>query len=278
MTENYDRYKYCFTTASSEAADLARVHFGILDTVAKAIRQKGIDKVKVAQLVEKSSGGDRIFAAASKVIPHMGMEIVGNWRPSPAASDLRAETAAIKKSGAHIIYTVFSGPGGKVFGKQLEELKIPAIVAGSPAASLFPESGIPYSVTMMTPYSISAKITDKNQAFYKEFLERSGGELCVAPCYDQILSLASVMEEVDTLSADKLVKAMEKHKHNGVGGLIGYDSKDHRTVFLEGYKPVYGVQQLPVGEGVVVWPEDAKVDSHPVQIPQWMVDAWKESR
>ncbi len=277
MKKAYNRYKYCFASAATDPADIAKVHLGIVDVIAKAIRQKGITKVKVAQMVEKSSGGDRIFAATSKIIPTMGMEIVGNWRPSPAASDLRAETAAIKSSNPNIIYTVFSGPGGIVFGKQIAELKIPAIVGGSPAASLFPAQGILYSVTMMGPMSISARITDKNQAFYKEFMKRSGGELCVGSSYDAIVGLAVNIEKVGSLDQDKLIKAMETEEYSGVAGVMKYDPKDHRTLFLKGYRPVYGVQQLPDLHSAVVWPTDSAVKAQPVQVPQWMVDDWKKS-
>ncbi len=281
MKRAYNRYRYCFTMAATDPADVAKVHLGILDVVAKAIRQKGIEKVKVAQMVEKTLGGDRIFIATSQILPKMGMEIVGNWRPSPSASDLRAETAAIKSSGANVIYTVFSGAGGIVFGKQLGELKIPAIVAGSPAASLFPEQGIPYSVTMMGASSIASKVTAHNQAFYKEFLKRSGGELCVASAHAAILALAGNIEKAGSLDPEKLIKFMETEEYSGVAGVIKYDPKDHRTVFLKGYRPVYGVQQLPNADDQIVWPADAPgsaVKARSVQIPQWMVDAWKKGK
>lgn len=276
MTKNYDRYKYCFTAASGYPADVAKVHLGIVDTVAKAVRQAGVDKVRVAQLVEKSAGGDAIFAVTSKTLPEMGMEIVGSWRPSPSASDLRAETAAIKTSNPHIIYAVFSGAGGIVFGKQLTELKIPAITAGSPAASLFPEQGIEYSVTMMTPLSTSANITDKNVAFYKEFLKRSNNELCTTSAYDVIMNLAGCIEKAGSVETDAIIKAMESTEYAGVTGLTKIDPKEHKTVYLEGYRSNYGVQQLPNGQAAVVWPTDAAVKAQPVQIPQWMIDAWKK--
>jgi branched-chain amino acid transport system substrate-binding protein len=279
MTKNYDRYKYCFTAASMEPADIAKVHLGIVGVVSKAVRQSGLTKVKVAQMVEKTAGGDGIIAMTTNVFPKMGMEIAGIWRPSPSASDLRAETAAIKSSNPNIIYTVFSGAGGIVFGKQLAELKIPAIVAGSPAASLFPAQGIEYSVTMMSAASIPIKISDKNIAFYNEFLKRSGGELCVASAHDTIMNLAHNIELAGSLDANAIIKNMEAQEYpGGIGGPVKYDPKDHRTIMLKGYKPVYGVQQLPGGKVAIVWPTDAAVKASPVQIPQWMIDSWKNAK
>lgn len=276
MKNNYDRYKYCFAIAAMEPADIARVHLGIMGVVNQGVRKAGIAKAKVAQLVEKTIGGDAIMQVTTSVLPQMGMEIVGAWRPSPAASDLRAETAAIKSSNPHIIYTVFSGAGGIVFGTQMAELKIPAIVAGSPASSLFPGKGIEYSVTLMSPATIPVKITDSNLAFYNEFLKRSGGELCVSSAHDSILNIAHNIELVGSLNADALIKSMVSQEYNGIGGPVKYDPKDHRTIFLKGFRPVYGVQQFPGGKAAVVWPTDGAVPANPVQVPEWMLDAWKK--
>jgi branched-chain amino acid transport system substrate-binding protein len=275
MTKDYNRYKYCFSTAADEASNIAKVHIGIVDVVNTAIKKSGVSKVKIAQMVEKTAGGDSIIQLTSTVFPKMGMEISGNWRPSPSASDLRAETAAIKSSNPNIIYTVFSGAGGIVFGKQLAELKIPAIVAGSPAASLFPKQGIEYSVTMMGAQSIPIKITKTNLAFYNEFLKRSGGELCVNTLYDAVMNLAHNIEVTGSLDAVALIKSMETQEYDGMAGYVKYDPKDHRVVFLKGYKSTYGVQMMPEGEAAVVWPTDAAVKAKPVNIPKWMIDAWK---
>lgn len=277
MTKDYERYKYCFAMSSAEPADIGKLHFGILEVVSKAVQDAGVAKVRAAQMVEKSAGGDAIMYLTSIVFPKIGLESVGIWRPSPAASDLRAETAAIKSLNPHIIYTVFSSSGGIIFGKQVAELKVPAIVAGSPASSLFPGKGIDYSVTLMTPGSIPIKITDKNVPFYNEFLKRSGGELCAASAYDIILSLARNIESAGTLDADTLIKALETNEYQSIGGPVKFDPKDHRLVILNGFRPVYGVQHLPGGKAAIVWPRDAIVQVSPVQIPPWMIVEWKKT-
>ncbi len=277
MNRNPERYKYCFAVSSLESTDIGKVHLGIVDAVNQAIKKTGILKPKVAQMVEKTMTGDAILAMTTNYFPKMGMEIVGKWRPSPAASDLRAETAALKSSKANLIYTVFSGAGGIVFGSQMAELKIPAIVAGSPASSLFPGKGIDYSVTMMSVNTIPVRITDKNIQFYNEFLKRSGGELCTMSAHDTILNLAQNIEATGSLEANALIKSMETNVYHGIGGPVKYDQKDHRARLLDNYRPVYGVQQLPNGKVAVVWPADAAIKVQPVQIPQWMIDEWKKN-
>ncbi len=278
MEKNYNRYKYCFIATGLFPADIVKIHLGIMDVVSKAIRQKGVDKVKVAQMVQKTDEGDRIIAATSQILPKMGMEVVGSWRPSPSASDLRAETAAIRASGANMIYTVFYGAGGVIFGNQLAELKVPAIVVGSPARSGIPGQGNEYSVAMMSAATVRVKITDENIAWYDEFLKRSKGQVNSMSTYDAIMGLAASIEKVGSLDANALVKAMESEEYSGIVGVKKYDPKDHRTVFLKGYRPVYGIQQLPNYKYAVVWPTDAAVKAQPVQIPQWMIDAWKKAK
>jgi hypothetical protein len=131
---------------------------------------------------------------------------------------------------------------------------------------------------MMSPATIPVKITDKNLAFYEEFLKRSGGELCVMSAHDTIMNLMHNIELVGSLNAEALIKSMEVQEYDGIGGPVKYDPKDHRSIMLRGYKPVYGVQQLPGGKAAIVWPEDAAVKANPVQIPQWMLSEWKKSK
>ena len=58
------------------------------------------------------------------------MELVGVWRPSPVATDVTAELSAIQKSGANLIFTIFSSSVGITFARQAGELKIPALQVG----------------------------------------------------------------------------------------------------------------------------------------------------
>ena len=86
--------------------------------------------VKVAIVAEKAVWVDPMIKAAEGVIPKMGMEMVGIWRPSAGATDVTAELSAIQKSGANMIFTVFSSSVGIPFARQAGELKIPAVQVG----------------------------------------------------------------------------------------------------------------------------------------------------
>ena len=277
LRNDYDHYKYCFTTASAAPTALATAHIGIIETISDAVKEAGVKKPKVAQLVAKSRPGDAIIGLTTKVFPAKGMEIVGDWRPSNQAADLRAETAAIKSSHPNIIYAVFSGSAGLVFGKQVNELKIPAIVGESPASSLFPGQGIDYSVTMMGPQSISCKISEKNVAFYHEFLKRSNNELCVINAYDAVAFLLKAVQQAGSLKADRIIKILETETWSAIAGDMTYDPKYHKTKFLNNFRPVYGVQKLPGGKQSIVWPtEKTAVAAQKVSIPEWIKESWEK--
>ena len=84
----------------------------------------------MAIVAEKAVWVDPMIEAAKGVIPKMGMEVVGTWRPSAVATDVTAELAAIQQSGANLIFTIFSSSVGIPFARQAGELKIPAVQVG----------------------------------------------------------------------------------------------------------------------------------------------------
>ncbi len=84
----------------------------------------------MAIVAEKAIWVDPMIKAAKGVIPKMGMEVVGIWRPSAKATDVTAELSAIQQSGANLIFTIFSSSVGIPFARQAGELKIPAVQVG----------------------------------------------------------------------------------------------------------------------------------------------------
>ncbi len=93
-------------------------------------KELNLPMVKVAIVAEKLAGSKAMIEAAQGVIPKMGMEMVGIWRPSAVATDVTAELSAIQKSGANMIFTIFSASVGITFARQAGELKIPAVQVG----------------------------------------------------------------------------------------------------------------------------------------------------
>ena len=131
VAKDYDTYKYFFRGTPFHSRFLVRTCFIQMATVGTILKKSlGIEKVKVAIAAEKAMWVDPMIKAAEGFIPKMGMEVVGVWRPSPVATDVTAELSAIQRSGAHMIFTMFSSSVGIPFARQAGELKIPAAQVG----------------------------------------------------------------------------------------------------------------------------------------------------
>src|SRR5216684_8045798 len=122
VEKNYDRYKYWFRVAPVKSLDLARTLFAVLGTIGQQIRTDlKTETPKVAILAEKAVWTEALVAAAQKNLPGLKMEVVGTWQPSATATDVTAELSAIDRSGAHIVFTMLSGPVGISVGRQMGE-------------------------------------------------------------------------------------------------------------------------------------------------------------
>jgi branched-chain amino acid transport system substrate-binding protein len=109
VAKDYDQYKYFFRMTPFNSGFLVKTAFlHVAATAAEVKKQLGLDKIKVAFVAEKAQWADPMVPAVQATIPKMGMELVGIWRPSPVATDVSPELAAIQRSGAQIIFTVFS--------------------------------------------------------------------------------------------------------------------------------------------------------------------------
>jgi branched-chain amino acid transport system substrate-binding protein len=131
VAKDYNRYKYFFRVTPFNSTYLVRTSFAHMGYVGAILKKElKLPVVKVAIVAEKAVWVDPMIAAAQGVIPKMGMEVVGIWRPSAVATDVTAELTAIQKSGANLIFTIFSSSVGIPFARQAGELKIPAAQVG----------------------------------------------------------------------------------------------------------------------------------------------------
>ena len=111
--------------------DLARTLFAVLGSIGQQIRNDlKTDTPKVAILAEKAVWTEGLVAAAQKNLPALKMEVVGTWQPSAVATDVTAELSAIDRAGAHIVFTMLSGPVGISVGRQMGERNMKAVAWG----------------------------------------------------------------------------------------------------------------------------------------------------
>jgi branched-chain amino acid transport system substrate-binding protein len=259
---NYDRYKYWFRYTPTKDTDLARTLFAVMGSIAQQVRTElKTDAPKVALLAEKAVWTEGLIGAAQKNLPAMKMDVVGLWQPSATATDVTAELSAIDRAGAHIVFTMLSGPVGIVVGRQMGERNMKAVAWGINVEGQKDEfwkaaAGKAQFVSTLDTYA-EVEMTPKTIPFVRAFKERfKKAPTYNAATYDAIMFLKANIEQVGSLDADKLVAAMEKAEHVGTGSIVTFD-KRHDLVWAVGKTAGIAVQWQD-GQKVPFWPPNVK--------------------
>jgi branched-chain amino acid transport system substrate-binding protein len=267
---NYDRYKYWFRVTPVKDVDLARSVFAILASVAQQIRTElKTDAPKIAILAEKAVWTEALVAAAQKNIPAMKMEVVGTWQPSATATDVTAELSAIDRAGAHVVFTMLSGPVGISVGRQMGERNMKAVAFGINVEAQKDEfwqaaAGKAQFVSTLD-YISEVETTPKSIPFIRAFKDRyKKSPTYNAATYDAIMILKAAIEQAGTTDANKLVPVIEKMEHVGASAHITFD-KRHDLVWAVGKTAGLGVQWQD-GKKVAFWPPQVK-GMQPFKLP-----------
>jgi branched-chain amino acid transport system substrate-binding protein len=262
VEENHSRYKYWFRYTPTKDIDLARTLFAVMASIAQQVRTElKTDTPKVALLAEKAVWTTGLIAAAQKNLPAMKMEVVGLWQPSATATDVTAELSAIDRAGAHIVFTMLSGPVGVSVGRQMGERNMKAVAWGINVEGQKEEfwqatAGKAQFVSTLDTYA-EVEMTPKTIPFVRTFKERyKKMPTYNAATYDAIMMLKAVIEKEGTLDADKLVAAIEKVEHVGTGSVVTFD-KRHDLVWAVGKTAGIAVQWQD-GQKVPFWPPNIK--------------------
>jgi branched-chain amino acid transport system substrate-binding protein len=262
VEQNYERYKYWFRVAPTKDVDLARTLFAVMGSIGQQIRTDlKTDTPKVAILAEKAVWTEALVAAAQKNLPAMKMEVVGTWQPSATATDVTAELSAIDRAGAHIVFTMLSGPVGISVGRQMGERNMKAVAWGINVEGQKEEfwqaaAGKAQFVSTLDTYS-EVEMTPKTIPFVRAFKARfKKAPTYTAATYDAIMLLKAVIEQEGTTNADKLVAAIEKIEHVGTGSTASWD-KRHDLNWAVGKTAGIAVQWQD-GKKVPFWPPQVK--------------------
>jgi branched-chain amino acid transport system substrate-binding protein len=262
VEKNYQRYKYWFRVSPLNSPDLGKTLFAVLGTIAGQIRADlKKETPKVAILAEKVIWTEAIVKAAQDNLPKMKMEVVGLWQPSPTATDLTAELAAIDRAGTDLVFTVLSGPVGIVVGRQMSERKMHAVAFGINVEAQkdgFWEAtaGKGNYVSTLDTYA-EVEMTPKMIPFVKAFKQRfHKSPTYNAATYDAIDLLKTVIEKAGTTEADKLVPVLEQTQSMGTGAYLEF-TKSHDPVWGIGKSTGIAVQWQN-GKKVPFWPPQVK--------------------
>jgi len=298
VAENYDTYKYFFRGSPFHSGFLVRTAFIQMNYVAELLKKElKIPKIKVAVVAEKAMWADPMVKTTEVVIPQQGMILVGTWRPSAVATDVTAELSAIQRSGAHVIFTIFSSSVGIPFARQAGELKIPAVQVGinveAQKDSFWQATqGKANYVFTMNTYARGVETNELTKPFVDAYVKRFGETPpYTAATYDAIkYALAQTIEEAGTLKPDKLVSILENRVYKVPSGTVKYmkdpDGKPlHDLTWGPGYLTSLGVQWQD-GKMVGVWPNKVKLTADspeitypglvPYKIPPWVIKKYKK--
>ena len=271
VEKDYNRFKYWFRVTPLHVGDLVKASFAVLGVAAAQFRQerKGATP-KVAIIAEKAIWTEGIVKAAQANFPKMKLDLVGLWQPSAVATDVSAELAGIKRSGADLVFTVLSGPVGIVVGRQMGEQQLAAVAVGINVEAQKDEfwqatAGKGNYVATLDTYA-EVESTPKTIPFVKAFKARFGkSPTYTAATYDAIMALKQVIEQTGTLDADKLIPAIEKMEYVGTGATVTYDQR-HDLVWAVGKTSGIAVEWQD-GEKVPFWPPQTK-GMRPFKLPK----------
>lgn len=291
VAENYSRYKYWFRGTPFNDTYLVRTSFAHLGLAGAVMKKELNVPVKCAIVAEKAAWTEGMIKAAEATIPKMGFELVGVWRPSAVATDVTAELSAIQKSGANLIFTIFSSSVGITFARQAGELKIPAAQVGINVEAQkdgFWEAtkGMGNYVFTMNTYARGIESNERTKPFLDSYIKRFGETpTYTADTYSAILDgLVPSIEAVGSLDADKIVAHLENREYMSPSGKVKYekDAKGrptHDLTWGPGYLTSLGVQWQD-GKLVGVWPnkwvaapgapEVTYKGMVPLKLPPWM--------
>ena len=298
VAKNYNTYKYWFRGTPYNSTYLVRAAFIHLGTVAAVLKQSlNIPQLKVAIVVEKAMWADPMIPAAEGAIPKMGMEVAGVWRPSPVATDVTAELSAIQRSGAHILFTIFSSSVGIPFARQAGELKIPAVQVGINVEAQKDgfwqaTQGTGNYVITSNTYARGVERNELEKPFVDTYVKRFGE----TPTYTSdtytaiIYGLAPTIEQAGTLDPDKIVSILEERVYKVPSGTVKY-MKDaegrpiHDLTFGPGFLTGLATQWQD-GKLVGVWPNKWKATPEapevtykgivPIKLPPWVIEKYKK--
>jgi len=298
VAKDYKRYKYFFRGTPFNSMYLVKVCFIHLATVGGIMKKAlGIPKIKVAIVGEKAVWVEPMVAVTKKYLPKLGMELAGIWRPSAVATDATAELSAVQRTGAHIVFTIFSSSVGITFARQAGELKIPAAMVGINVEAQkdgfyeATERMGNYVMTMNT-YARGVESNELTKPFVTKYMKKFGEvPTYTADTYTAIVyGLVPTIEQAGTLDADKLVAILENREYKVPAGKVKY-SKDaqgrhlHDLTWGPGYLTSLGVQWQD-GELKGVWPNRWKAAKGapeitykgivPYKIAPWIIKEYKK--
>jgi branched-chain amino acid transport system substrate-binding protein len=256
------KYKYCFRVATQAKFIVGGIVGGLF-----SLKQKfGFDKIYI--LNQDVAWARATAEIVGKVAGGKGFKVAGSERFPTGTTQFSSALMKVKASGAQIIVSVFDMPECGILVKQVNTMKIPAVITGftqpmtQPSAWKTFEGNIAGVINQMLelanmPVKKWPKTLEFHEAYQKRWRAPVEAGHGPAPAYESVYMLKTAIEKAGSLDPDAIVSELEKIDYVGLLGRTRFD-KEHQIVY--GTDPnetalLGNYQWSKTGQRIIVYPE-----------------------
>ncbi len=266
---DYDNYKYIFRVGPINAAHQAR---GLVDYISNfVIGELGYKKIAIVG--ENAKWVQDLVPVLSKGAKEIGAEIKLTELFDTQTSDFSPLLAKVKSSGAQYMIVMVSHGSSDIFAKQWHDAQVPVPYGGIDVKSMdgdfFSRIGGKSISQVAGNFAVRAPLTKKTVPFFDEFKKRSPNYPVYTAyfAYDAVLLYADAVKRAGSFDTDKIIKELEKTKHEGIAGEITFD-ENHDVQTGKGKTNLVFAQWQEKGERVVIYPKELRTGNF--ILPPWM--------
>ena len=266
---DYDNYKYIFRVGPINAAHQAR---GLVDYISNFVIGELCYK-KIAIVGENAKWVQDLVPVLSKGAKEIGAEIKLTELFDTQTSDFSPLLAKVKTSGAQYMIVMVSHGSSDIFAKQWHDAQVPVPYGGIDVKSMdgdfFSRIGGKSISQVAGNFAVRAPLTKKTVPFFDEFKKRSPNYPVYTAyfAYDAVLLYADAVRRAGSFDTDKIIKELEKTKHEGIAGEITFD-ENHDVQTGKGKTNLVFAQWQDKGERVVIYPKELRTGNF--ILPPWM--------
>lgn len=273
ISENYDKYKYCFRNTSHVI-----VMMGEFVTLLEDIRKvHKFDKayIMVQDVAHARGGGE----AMKKALLAKGWTVLDMKIYPTGTTDYSVGLSDSAKQGANILFLWMDMPESAVLLKQWSDMKLKSLPVGFVNAAEQPgfvKAGGKADyliVNLVNGGNAPAKITPWTMKFVNAYKARWGLEpegYGTSSSYMAVYQLKDAIEKANSTDSEAVIKGLEDGDIMGVYGRMKFDKKTHQIIPSLDPKTgaVTGIIQWQNGKRVQIFPP--KTAEGKVQLPPWM--------
>ena len=269
VKQDYDNYKYIFRVGPINAAHQARA---LVDFISKfIIGELGFKNIAIVG--ENAKWVQDLVPILSKGAKEVGADVRMTELFDTQTSDFSPLLAKVKSSGAQYMVVVLSHASSDVFAKQWHDAQVPVPYGGIDVKSMdgdfFARIGGKSISQIAANFAVRAPITKKTMPFFDEFKKNSSNFPVYSAffAYDAVFIYADAVKRAGSFETEKVIKELEKTKHEGVAGEITFDEQ-HDLQAGTGKVNLMFVQWQEKGERVVIYPKELRTGKF--IMPPWM--------